>query len=120
MDPINPKNATNPKNPTNTDNKVVPIKPKTQIKRVNSINSKNTKTQKSQRIKKRASIPKQPHKKVTIRRDVTAKRKKKKEPISYKYFRKRTGSFWANYWEILVTIFIAVIFAIYILPRFLQ
>jgi hypothetical protein len=96
---------TNLNNPKTPDDKVIPIKPKLP-------------TRKSPQ--KRASLPKDPQRKVVIRRDGALKKKKKKEPFSYKYVKKKTGSFWANYWEIIVTILLAVIFAIYILPRFLQ
>lgn len=104
---INPKNLSNqtkPKNPSTLGDKVIPIKPKSPTKNG---------------PQKRATLPKQPYRKVTIRRDPTVK-KKKKEPFSYKSVRKKTGSFWSNYWEMVVTILLAVLFAIYVLPRFLQ
>ena len=75
--PINPMNSTNPTNPNgemqqqsflekgNPGDKVVPIKPKSQknqINKKNQITQRNTKTRAS-KTQKRASIPKQPHKK---------------------------------------------------------
>jgi hypothetical protein len=100
------------KGPGDLKKKVIPLHPR------NDVTPEKSKDTRSE--VRRVGIPKQPHKKVTIRRDATAKKKKKKEPISYKYFRRKSGSFLSNYWEIIVTILLAVIFAIYILPRFLQ
>lgn len=95
----NPTNAKNAKNTTNPTNPKNTINPKTQ---------------------RRMSVQKQSQPKVTIRKDASVKKKKTKEPFSYKYIKKRFGDLWHNSWEIIVTVILALIFVVYILPRFLS
>jgi len=100
-----PKNSVDP---INTGNKVIPIKTK-------------SKADRKPEPQKRPDLPKQPQQKITIRRDAPLKKKKKKkEPFSYKYLRRKARSVWYDNWEIIFTIILAIFFALFILPRFLQ